>query len=186
LAQAIAKGAYVEAVSKRDTTVVYLSATDTSGQFDLGPLPAGDYTVRALIDQNANRVFDRNEKWDSVSVTVTTTRPSVDLNAIERDSVPPAISDVTVGDDHLRQTARSCDSTPAGARCPEACRLLGDRGQPCRMGIGISASTCRRRFRATSRLPASGRREPASRRRTAEAERRASTAGTAKTEIAPS
>jgi len=98
LAQAIAKGAYVEAVSKRDTTVVYLSATDTSGQFDLGPLPAGDYTVRALIDQNANRVFDRNEKWDSVSVTVTTTRPSVDLNAIERDSVPPAISDVTVSD----------------------------------------------------------------------------------------
>jgi hypothetical protein len=97
-AQAVAKGAYVEAVTKRDTAIVYLSATDTSGQFDLGPLPAGEYTVRALIDQNGNRAFDRNEKWDSVSVTVTSTRPSVELDVIERDSVPPAFSDVTVAD----------------------------------------------------------------------------------------
>lgn len=96
--QAIAKGAYVEAVAKRDTTVVYLTASDSSGQFDLGPLPAGDYTVRALIDQNSNRVFDRNEKWDSVSVSVTTTRPSVELDLIERDSVPPAFANVTVDD----------------------------------------------------------------------------------------
>jgi len=96
--QAIANGAYVEAVAKRDTTIVYLAATDTSGQFDLGPLPAGDYTVRALIDQNSNRVFDRNEKWDSVSVSVTTTRPSVELDLIERDSVPPAFADVIVDD----------------------------------------------------------------------------------------
>jgi uncharacterized protein (DUF2141 family) len=97
-AQAIAKGAYVEAIAQRDTTVVYLAATDSTGQFDLGPLPAGSYTVRALIDQNSNRIFDRNEKWDSVSVTVTTTRPSVELDVIERDTVPPAFADVAVED----------------------------------------------------------------------------------------
>jgi hypothetical protein len=96
--QAVARGAYVEAVAKRDTTIVYLSATDSSGQFDLGPLPAGDYMVRALIDQNSNRVFDRNEKWDSLTVTVTTTRPSVELDLIERDSVPPAFANVIVDD----------------------------------------------------------------------------------------
>ena len=97
-AQSIAKGVYVEAIAKRDTTIVYLTVTDSSGTFDLGPLPAGDYTVRALIDQNSNRVFDRNEKWDSASVTVTTTRPSIELDVIERDTVPPAFTDVAVED----------------------------------------------------------------------------------------
>ena len=97
-AQSVAKGAYVEAIAKRDTTIVYLTATDSSGQFDLGPLPAGDYTVRALIDQNSNRAFDRSEKWDSASVTVATTRPSVELDVIERDSVAPAFSNVVVED----------------------------------------------------------------------------------------
>jgi len=96
--QNVAKGAYVEAIAKRDTSIVYLSASDTSGQFDLGPLPPGDYLVRALIDQNSNRLFDRNEKWDSASVTVAATRPSVEMDLIERDSVPPAFADVVVDD----------------------------------------------------------------------------------------
>jgi len=96
--QSVANGAYVEAIAKKDTTIVYLSASDTSGSFDLGPLPAGEYLVRALIDQNSNRIFDRNEKWDSVSVTVAASRPSVELDLIERDSVPPAFADVVVDD----------------------------------------------------------------------------------------
>jgi uncharacterized protein (DUF2141 family) len=96
--QNVVNGAYVEAVARRDTSIVYLSATDTSGQFDLGPLPVGVYTVRALIDQNSNREFDRNEKWDSTSVTVTTTRPSIELDVIERDTVPPAFAAVNVED----------------------------------------------------------------------------------------
>ena len=38
----------------------------------LGPIrrravAAGEYLVRALIDQNSNRTLDRNEKWDSVA-----------------------------------------------------------------------------------------------------------------------
>lgn len=97
-AQSVARNAYVEAIAKRDTSVVYLTATDSTGLFDLGPLPAGDYTVRALMDQNSNRVFDRSEKWDSVSVTVTTTRPSIELDVIERDSVAPAFTGVVVED----------------------------------------------------------------------------------------
>ena len=47
--------AYIEAISRADTTIVYFAATDTSGQFDAGPLPQGEYLVRALIDQNSNR-----------------------------------------------------------------------------------------------------------------------------------
>jgi hypothetical protein len=91
-------GAYIEATSLSDTTLVYVTATDTSGQFDAGPLPAGSYRVRALIDANSNRALDRNEKWDTTTVTISNTRPVIELDATERDSTPPAISDVRVDD----------------------------------------------------------------------------------------
>ena len=90
-----AVGAYVEAISRADTSVVYLAATDTAGQFDVGPLPQGDYLVRALIDQNSNRIFDRNEKWDSVDVNVVNVRPVTELDAIERDSIPALLQNIT-------------------------------------------------------------------------------------------
>ncbi|HEU4787277.1 MAG TPA: Ig-like domain-containing protein, partial [Gemmatimonadaceae bacterium] len=96
--QQVAKGAYVEAVSHPDTNIVYVAATDTAGDFEVGPLPAGEYTVRALIDQNSNRTLDRNEKWDSTTVTVSDARRVVELDAIERDTVPPAISNIEVMD----------------------------------------------------------------------------------------
>jgi len=87
--------AYIEAISRADTTIVYLAASDTSGQFDAGPLPQGEYLVRALIDQNANRTLDRNEKWDTVSVNVINVRPVVELDAIQRDSMPPLFQNIT-------------------------------------------------------------------------------------------
>jgi hypothetical protein len=87
--------AYVEAIPRSDTTIAYLAASDTSGQFELGPLPSGDYLVRGLIDQNANHTIDRNEKWDSVSVTVAGTNALIELDAIERDSTPARIDNVS-------------------------------------------------------------------------------------------
>jgi hypothetical protein len=93
-----ATAAYVEAVWAQDTSVAYLGATDTTGRFDLGPLPAGKYLVRAIIDANNNRMVDRTEKWDTTSITVADTRPNVELDVIERDSVPATIQTVTVLD----------------------------------------------------------------------------------------
>lgn len=90
-----AAGAYVEAILRSDTSLAYISATDTTGKFDLGPLDAGTYLVRAIIDQNRNRVADRGEKWDTTTVVVTDSRPSIELDVIERDSLPPAIDAVT-------------------------------------------------------------------------------------------
>jgi hypothetical protein len=55
----------------------------------------GTYTIRALIDQNNNRMLDRNEKWDTSTVTVVDTRPYLELLAIERDSTPPALESIT-------------------------------------------------------------------------------------------
>jgi hypothetical protein len=61
-------------------------------------LPQGEYLVRALIDQNSNRTLDRNEKWDSISVNVVNVRPVVELDAIERDSMPPLFQNITAID----------------------------------------------------------------------------------------
>lgn len=93
-----AVNAYVEALLRTDTTLAYVSVTDSTGHFEIGPLDSGTYLVRGLIDQNNNRIVDRTEKWDTVSVPVSQTRPSVELDVIERDSLPPALAKVTAED----------------------------------------------------------------------------------------
>jgi len=93
--QRVAANAYLEAVPKTDTTIAYLAASDTTGQFEIGPLPPGQYLVRGLIDQNSNHVIDRNEKWDSLTVTVGGTNALVELDAIERDSTPAVIDNAS-------------------------------------------------------------------------------------------
>jgi hypothetical protein len=97
-AQRPAIGAYIEAKSRADTTLVYVSATDSLGQFEAGPLSAGTYSVRALIDANANRTLDRNEKWDSLAVVVQNVSPTIELDAIERDTTPAFFESVTALD----------------------------------------------------------------------------------------
>jgi len=97
-AQMPAGHGYIEAVSKTDTTVVYLAMSDTAGNFDVGPLPNGQYLVRGIIDQNNNRVLDRGEKWDSLTIVITNVRRPVELDAIERDTVPPRLEGITVID----------------------------------------------------------------------------------------
>ena len=97
-AQRPADHGYIEAVSKTDTTVVYLAMSDTAGNFDVGPLPNGPYLVRGIIDQNNNRALDRGEKWDSLTIVITDVRRPVELDAIERDTLPPRIEGITVID----------------------------------------------------------------------------------------
>jgi hypothetical protein len=97
-AQKIAPAAYIEAVSNADTNVVYVSASDTAGLFDVGPLPAGAYTVHALLDKNNNRTLDRGEQWDTTSVNITSASPVVELDVIERDSVPAVIDNIRAVD----------------------------------------------------------------------------------------
>ncbi len=100
-----ANGAFVQAISKADTTLIYVAASDSLGQFDVGPLAAGTYLVRGLIDANSNRAVDRNERWDTTTVVVSGTSPATELDAIERDSVPPVFDNVGVDDSlHLRVT----------------------------------------------------------------------------------
>jgi hypothetical protein len=78
-------------------SVLYLAQSDSAGHFTVGPLPAGSYLVRAIIDANNNRALDRSEAFDTVRVTAPQAAP-VELLTIARDTLPPRISSVAVLD----------------------------------------------------------------------------------------
>jgi hypothetical protein len=87
--------AYIEARSP--DSVVYLAQADTLGRFTIGPLSAGSYLVRAIMDLNNNRGLDRNEPYDSLRVTVPVT-DQIELLAAPRDTLPARILTVAVTD----------------------------------------------------------------------------------------
>ena len=150
-AQRPASGAYIEAISRADTSIVYIAATDTSGQFEAGPLPQGEYLVRALIDQNSNRILDRNEKWDSVAVNVVTVRPVVELDAIERDSMPPLFSNIVALDSVTLRVTFDKPIDPYIALQPALIRLQKpDSSQLQVTGVQFQAAYDQEKARATA------------------------------------
>ncbi len=80
--------ALVQAVTP--DSVRYLAQADSAGRFTLGPLPAGRYLVRGIIDANGNRAQDRTEAFDTARVVVPDTA-HLELRAIARDTLPPRI-----------------------------------------------------------------------------------------------
>lgn len=95
-----APSATVEAIANAGTkdSLSYIAFTDSTGQFDVGPLDPGKYLVRGFIDGDNSRTIGPLEKWDTVTVTVTDHRPVVELLAIQRDTAPPGIQRVEVLD----------------------------------------------------------------------------------------
>lgn len=83
-----APGTVVEAVANAGTadSLIYVTIADSLGQFEVGPLSAGRYLVRAFIDVDRNRDRGVLEKWDSTTVTITDHRPSIELLAAQRDT----------------------------------------------------------------------------------------------------
>jgi hypothetical protein len=91
-----APAALVEALLQPDT-LPYRGIADSSGRFSLGPLPAGEYLVRGVIDQNRNFKADPREAFDSVRIKKGTTNAG-ELWAFEHDTTPARIKTVTVAD----------------------------------------------------------------------------------------
>ncbi|MBI5601330.1 MAG: Ig-like domain-containing protein [Gemmatimonadetes bacterium] len=65
-----ASGALIDARIGSDTTFRWIARTDSTGRYTLPFLPAGSYTVRAVLDANANGRLEPRESWDSVTVSV--------------------------------------------------------------------------------------------------------------------
>jgi hypothetical protein len=97
IAQRVAIGARVEAVTGSDTSFRYISATDSTGRFALVGLPPGNFRLRVYVDQNRNGTLDSREIWDSVTVAVADSAHR-DLYLFPHDSIGPRIATVEVRD----------------------------------------------------------------------------------------
>ena len=92
----VSANAYAEAVHLPDS-LTYSTFADSLGRVVFRYLPPGRYLLRAVVDANSNRVIDRRELFDSVTVTVadSVTR---ELLAFVHDSIGPGIQTVEVRD----------------------------------------------------------------------------------------
>ena len=91
-----ARGALLEAVLEPDS-LVYRSATDSTGGFRFGPLPRGTYVVYATVDQNRNLRRDRRESFDSAHV-VGDSGAVPELWMFAHDTAPPKLQTPTLQD----------------------------------------------------------------------------------------
>jgi hypothetical protein len=100
-----APGALVEALLLADS-LPYRGLADSSGHFSLGPLPAGEYLVRGVIDQNHNNLADPREAFDTVRLARGKTAAG-ELWAFVHDTTPPRIQEITVADSVSASVAMS-------------------------------------------------------------------------------
>jgi hypothetical protein len=85
-----APSALVQAIALPDSAT-WSATADSSGAFAIRHMTPGTYLLRALVDQNRNRVVDPRELLDSVTITLADSFRREMLAAI-RDSLGPALS----------------------------------------------------------------------------------------------
>ncbi len=95
LAERPAAQALIQAITP--DSIRYFAQSDSTGAFEVRPLPAGRYLVRAIVDANGNRDLDRNEAFDSLTVVVPLATP-IELRVAQRDTLPPRVLSITTND----------------------------------------------------------------------------------------
>ena len=110
----------IRAVPAGDTSLAYLTVTDSTGKFRLDAVPPGRYVVYAIQDQNNNRRLDRREAYDSATVTLDTTA-AVALWAFVHDTVGPRARSADPGDSITFRLTFTQSIDPA--RLPDTTRL---------------------------------------------------------------
>jgi hypothetical protein len=93
----LATSALVEAILLPDS-LPYRALTDSSGAFNLGPIPKGQYLLYSAVDQNRNFRREFREAWDSVRVSTDSGGPATILWLAVRDTVGPRITAATPAD----------------------------------------------------------------------------------------
>jgi hypothetical protein len=93
----VTRNGIVQAWPRTDTTLIYVTATDSVGAFILGNLPPDQYVVRGISDENNNRGLDRREPFDTVSISLRDTA-RVNLYGFVHDSLGTRLQSVNVRD----------------------------------------------------------------------------------------
>ncbi len=122
--QVPAQKALVEALIPGPDSVRYLAQTDSLGKFSIGPMGAGTFLVRAIIDQNGNRSLDRNEAFDSAHVS-TPFAGTLEMLTALRDTLPTRILTVSGSDSITLSVAFDHYIDPTVTLMPASFRLLG-------------------------------------------------------------
>ena len=115
-----APGALVVALRLPDS-LPYRGVADSSGRFSLGPLPAGEYVVSGVLDENRNHFAEPREAFDSVRVTRSDS--TLELWAFVHDTSPPRIRTVTHNDSVSATVELTQPLDPKQRLQPSAVRL---------------------------------------------------------------
>jgi hypothetical protein len=115
-----AQGALVVATKMPDS-LPYRGIADSSGHFTLGPLPAGEYVVSGVLDENRNHLADPREAFDSVRATRSDS--TLELWAFVHDTTPPRIRTVTPVDSASATVETTQPLDPRQRLQPSAVRL---------------------------------------------------------------
>ena len=87
----------VQAIDPKDTTLVWLTVSDSTGRYEFGSMPAGTYVIRAIDEKSPNRSLDPREPWDTATVTVTDSARA-DLYVFIHDTLPVRVSELRTSD----------------------------------------------------------------------------------------
>jgi hypothetical protein len=115
-----APGALVVAMKLPDS-LPYRGLADSSGRFNLGPLPAGQYVVSGVLDENRNHLADGREAFDSVPVSRSDS--TLELWAFVHDTNPPRVRTITPQDSASAGVELTQPLDPRQRLQPSAVRL---------------------------------------------------------------
>lgn len=129
--------ALVEARPVTDSTLVYIAAADSIGQFHMRGLQPMQYAVRAYSDQNRNRGLDPGEPVDSTRVNLADSL-SLELLTFVHDTAGPKLS-AAIAEDSV--TVRATFTTPLDPRTPlDAAHYLVLRSDSTRVPVRMVAA----------------------------------------------
>lgn len=109
-------GGMIEVRPQSDTSVVYVTASDSIGHYRLVGLPPSRYQVRGYADGNRNRGLDPGEIFDTTRVDLADSL-NLEMLAFAHDSTGPRLGTVTMQDS---VTLHANFATPLDPRVPLA------------------------------------------------------------------